>query len=446
MTSILIVIAGIALLLILIAGVKLNAFLALIFVSMLVGLTLGMEVEGVITSIQNGIGGTLGYLVLILGFGAMLGKLVGDSGAAQRITDFLLEKFGKKYVQWALVITGFIVGIPMFYSAGFVILIPLIFTVAQSTGLPLLYIGIPMIASLSVTHGFLPPHPGPTTLVNMFEADFGKTLIYGLILSVPAILLAGIVLGNFLGRIKDIPIPKLFVSEPIPQSELPGIGISFFTALLPVGLILIDTLLRFNTGSAATVEENPSMVVQIFSFLGNPIIALFISVLVAVYTLGIARGKDMKTVMDSVAASIGGIAMILLIISGGGAFKQVLIDSGVGDYIADQLKDSALSPLLLAWLIAAALRVSLGSATVAAITAGGIVLPLIQATGISPELMVLATGAGSLTLSHVNDTGFWMFKEYFNLDVWQTISSWTVMETIVSIVGLLGVLAMDLWI
>ncbi len=439
MISILIVIAGILLLLILIGWIKLDAFLSLILVSILVGLAEGMEIKAVIESIQNGIGGTLGYLVLILGFGAMLGKLVGDSGAAQRITSFLIEKFGKKYVQWALVITGFIVGIPMFYSAGFVILIPLVFTVAQTTGLPLLYVGIPMIASLSVTHGFLPPHPGPTTLVNMFGADFGQTLIYGLILAIPAILLAGVLLGNFLSRIKDIPIPKIFISEPLPDSQLPGIGISLFTALFPVVLILADTILGWILPEKSTISS-------ILSFLGDPVIALFLSVLVAVYTLGIARGKKMVEVMDSLKVSIGGIAMILLIISGGGAFKQVLIDSGVGDYIADQLKDSSFSPLLLAWLIAAALRISLGSATVAAITAGGIVLPLISATGVNPELMVLATGAGSLTLSHVNDTGFWMFKEYFNLDVWQTLSSWTVMETIVSLVGLGGVFVLQMFV
>jgi len=439
MISILIVMAGILLLLLLIAGAKLNAFLSLILVSILVGLAEGMEITAVVESVQNGIGSTLGYLVLILGFGAMLGKLVGDSGAAQRITGFLIDQFGKKYVQWALVITGFIVGIPMFYSAGFVILIPLVFTVAQTTGLPLLYVGIPMIASLSVTHGFLPPHPGPTTLVKMFGADFGQTLIYGMILAIPAILLAGVVLGNFLSRIRNVPIPKLFVSEPLPESELPGIGISLFTALFPVVLILADTI----SGWFISAE---SMAGKILGFLGDPVIALFLSVLVAIFTLGRWRGKSMPNIMDSIRESIGGIAMILLIISGGGAFKQVLIDSGVGDYIAEQLKDSSLSPLFLAWIIAAALRVSLGSATVAAITAGGIVLPLISATGISPELMVLATGAGSLTLSHVNDTGFWMFKEYFNLDVWQTLSSWTVMETIVSLVGLAGVFVMQIWV
>jgi Gnt-I system high-affinity gluconate transporter len=433
----LIVILGIALLFLLITRFKLNAFIAFILVSLLVGITEGMELSVVVQSIQNGIGDTLGFLVMILGLGAMLGKLVADSGAAQRITSSLVRRFGRKYIQWAVVLTGFIVGIPMFYSVGFVILVPLVFTVAATTGMPLLYVGLPMLASLSVTHGYLPPHPAPTAITILFNAHLGKTLLYGLIIAIPAIVIAGPGFSRTTRHIVATPLKEFINPRVLNDDEMPGLGISILTALLPVLLIAAATL-------AELFMPETLVITRIITFLGNPVIAMLLAVLVAIYTLGRARGKPMKDIMDSVAKSISGITMVLLIIAGAGALKQVLVDSGVSDYIASLLKGSTLSPLLLAWMFAALIRVCVGSATVAGLTAAGIVLPLIQSTGANAELMVLAIGSGSLMLSHVNDGGFWLFKEYFNLSVKDTLRTWTLMETIVSIIGLLGVLALNI--
>jgi len=435
----LIVIIGIVLLFILIAKFKLNAFITFILVSLFVGIAEGMQLEDVVQSIQNGIGNTLGFLVMILGFGAMLGKLVADSGAAQRITSKLVSKFGIKNIQWALVLTGFIVGIPMFYSVGFVILIPLVFTVAASTRLPLLYVGLPMLASLSVTHGYLPPHPAPTAIAVMFDADLGKTLLYGIIVAIPAIIVAGPLFSRTIKNIKATPLKEFVNPRILEDHEMPGMRISIFTALLPILLIGIATL-------ADLFLPEDFILKPIIDFLGNPVIAMLIAVLVAIYTLGLARGKKMPEIMGSVSSSISGITMVLLIIAGAGALKQVLVDSGVSDYIANMLSGSTISPLLLAWFIATVIRVCVGSATVAGLTAAGIILPLVSKTGVSAELMVLAIGSGSLMLSHVNDGGFWLFKEYFNLSVRDTLKTWTVMETTVGVMGLIGVLILNTFI
>lgn len=435
----LIVIGGILLLFLLIARFKLNAFISFIIVSLLVGLAEGMPLNTVVGSVQRGIGNILGDLLLILGFGAMLGKLVADSGAAQRITSQLIAKFGRKYIQWAVVLTGFIVGIPMFYSVGFVILVPLVFTVAAATGLPLLYVGVPMLASLSVTHGYLPPHPAPTAIVGMFQADFGKTLIYGIIVAIPAIVVAGPLLSRTFRNIQASPLKELVNPVLLEESEMPGSGISIFTALLPVLLIALATL-----GTYVLPPEG--LALKVLTFLGNPVIAMLVAVLVAIYTLGLARGRSMQEVMQTVADGVQGIMMVTLVIAGAGALKEVLVDSGVSDYIAGLLKGSSVSPLILAWGIATVIRVCVGSATVAGLTAAGIVLPLVTEPGTSPELMVLAIGSGSLMLSHVNDSGFWLFKEYFNLSVSDTLRTWTLMETTVGLMGLLGVLVLNAFI
>ena len=434
-----IVILGILLLFILIAKFKLNAFITFIIVSLFVGIAEGMEPISVVDSIQKGIGNILGFLVIILGLGAMLGKLVADSGAAQRITTHLVEKFGKKNIQWAVVLTGFIVGIPMFYSVGFVILVPLVFTIAAATGLPLLYVGLPMLASLSVTHGYLPPHPAPTALASMFNADIGKTLLYGIIVAIPAIIVAGPIFSRTLKNINATPLKEFLNPIILKEEEMPSMANSIISALLPVILIAIAAL-------AQLLLPADFFLTKILVFMGNPAIAMLIAVLVAIYTLGLGRGKSMKEVMDSIGSAITGITMVLLIIAGSGALKQVLIDSGVSEYIGGILEQSSISPLILAWLIATVIRVCVGSATVAGLTAAGIVLPLVQGTGVSPELMVLAIGSGSLMLSHVNDSGFWLFKEYFNLSVNDTLKSWTVMETTVGVMGLVGVLIINMFI
>lgn len=435
----LIVLTGIILLVVLIGYFKLDTFISFILISLGIGLAEGMNPIEVSQSIQNGIGSVLGFLVIILGFGAMLGKIVADSGAAQRISSSLISAFGKKYVQWALVLTGFIIGIPMFYSVGFVIMVPLVFTVAASTGLPMLYVGLPMLASLSVTHGYLPPHPAPTALVVDYGADLGLTMIYGIIVAIPAIILGGPIFSSTLKKYRPEPLEGFFNKKVFSEEEMPGLAVSVLTALSPVILLGLTAILKF------IVVEDSFAGIIIYT-LSDPVIAMLIAILVAIFTLGINRGTPMRDISRQINESIRSIAMILLIIAGAGALKQILVDSGVSEYIGELLSDVEMSPLVMAWGIAAIIRVCVGSATVAGLTTAGIVLPLITEGGANPELMVLATGAGSLMFSHVNDGGFWMFKEYFNLSVKDTLRTWSVMETIVSVTGLIGVLILNVFI
>lgn len=432
-----IIVLGVILLLLLMIVFKINGFIALIFVSVVVGIAEGMAPLEVITSVQKGIGSTLGSLALILGLGAMLGRLVSDTGAAQRVATTLIAVFGKARLQWALVITGLIVGLAMFYEVGFVLLLPLVFTIVAAARVPLLYVGVPMVAALSVTHCFLPPHPGPTAIATIFGANPGTTLLYGFIITIPTVIIAGPVFSRFLRGFEKSPPEGLYNPKIFPEHEMPGFWISIFAAVIPVVLMAFAAVCELTMP-----KENP--VRQFFEFIGNPAVALFIAVVIAVLTLGLRNGRKMEEVMDICGDSISAIAMIVFIIAGGGAFKQVLVDSGVGNYIADMMKGSSLSPLLMCWTVAAMLRIALGSATVAAITTAGIVMPIIAATHADPALMVLAVGAGSVIASHVNDPGFWLFKGYFNLSVVETLKTWTVMETLISILGLAGVLILNM--
>jgi Gnt-I system high-affinity gluconate transporter len=433
----LIVILGICLLLFLILVVKFNSFLSFVIVALAVGLAEGMNLNDAVISIEKGIGNTMGFLVLILGLGSMLGKLVSESGAAQRITTKLVDAFGIKHIQLALMLTGFIVGVSLFYDVGFFIMIPLVFTVAASTGLPLLYVGLPMLAALSVTHGYLPPHPAPTAIVGMFKADLGKTMVYGIIVAIPAIVVSGPFLSKALSKIKATPLAEFVNQKPLTDSEMPGFWISFFSSLLPVILISISTIAGF-----FLAEDN--VVRKVLSWIGNPVFAMLLSVLFAIYTLGLARGRKMGEIMNSLSHSVTSITMIMLLIAGAGALKQVLVDGGVSTYIGGLLSQSSLSPLFLGWLIATILRFCVGSATVAGITTAGIVLPLVTGGLVNPELMVLAIGSGSLMFGHVNDGGFWLFKEYFNLSIKDTMKTWVVMETSIGIMGLIGVMLLSL--
>ncbi|MEO1262723.1 MAG: gluconate:H+ symporter [Bacteroidota bacterium] len=431
-----IVLSGILVLVLLIAVLKLDTFLSFVLVALGMGLALGLPVSDATGAIKRGIGNTLGFLVIILGFGAMLGKLVADSGAAQRIADTLIDIFPNRYVQWAVVATGFIVGIPLFYSVGFVILLPLVFSVAARTKLPLLFIGLPMLSALSVTHGYLPPHPAPTALVESFGADIGKTILYGLIVAVPAIILGGPVFAQTLKKYNPKPLKSLFSGKRFTEEEMPSLATSILTALLPVILLAGSAIIKIFIAP-------DSSLMPIIDFIGDPIIAMIITIVVAIYTLGLGRGKTMSQVSSSLLDAVKDIAMILLIIAGAGALKEILVVSEVSNYIGELLKGVAISPLILAWGIASVIRFCVGSATVAGLTSAGIVAPLIPLTGADPNLMVLATGAGSLMFSHVNDTGFWLFKEYFNLSVKETLKTWSVMEMIVSVAGIIGVLILN---
>lgn len=407
---------------------KLNPMLALLLVSILTGLALGMPVPKVIASVNNGIGSTLGSTVMVLALGAMIGKLAEESGAAQKLVFVLTEWFGIRHIQWAILFTGLLAGIPLFYNAGFVVLIPLVFALAKTTRLPLLYVGLPMIAPLSVTHGFLPPHPGPVALSGIFGANIGRLLFYGILLAVPISILAGIVYPRLIVRREETGKEELAATTG-EEKQLPGAAKSFLVVLSPVLLIAIGTL-----GSNYTVGG----INAFFRLVEEPTVALLLSLLLTVFLLQQPLDKAMVYCIEGVKS----IAIIVLIIAAGGAFKQILVDSNIGETIKTTTGSWQLSPLVLGWLIAALFRVTLGSATVAALTASGLVLPLLG-PGVSPELMVLSVGAGSLFCSHVNDTGFWMFKEYFGLTIRQTFATWTVMESLISVLGLAGVMVLS---
>jgi Gnt-I system high-affinity gluconate transporter len=418
---------------------KLSPFLSLLIVAIVCGLLLGMQPDALLASIEKGVGSTLGGLALILCLGAILGKILEVSGAAEQISSTLINSFGEKNIQWAVLLTGFLIGIPLYYNAGFVILVPLVFSIAKRTGLPLLYIAIPMAAALSTTHCFLPPHPGPVVLVNAFHADMGKTLVYGIIIAIPAVIIAGPLLGRLLKRVKVNTTDLFGGTQAVPEAKLPSAFASFSIALLPVVLITISVITNL-------VLEKENVLRKITGFTGDSTIALLLAVFISIYFFGMKAGKAMPEIMTWVTSAISGIAMILLTITAGGVFKQVLIDSGTGSYISSFSGKLQMPPLLFAWIITALLRVTLGSATVAGLTAAGIVAPLVAAGSISPELMVLAVGAGSVFGSHINDSGFWMYKEFFKLSLKQTFLSWTVMETMISIIGLAGVLLLHLFI
>ncbi|MEP6611084.1 MAG: gluconate:H+ symporter, partial [Mucilaginibacter sp.] len=416
----------IILLVLLVSWLKVTPFVAFLIVSITAGLLLGIPLDKVTASVQKGLGDTLGSITIIICLGAMLGKLVAESGAAQKIAEVLVNAFGVKHVQWALLIVGFIIGIPLFYNTGFVLVVPLIFSITYKYKLPAVYIGLPMLAALSVTHGFLPPHPSPSALVVIFHANMGTTLFYGLLLAIPAVILAGPVFAKTLKKIPSNPL-ETFIAKEIPSNKLPGAANSFLSALLPVILIMATTVYL-------NLDKSTGPVHKLIAFIGDAPIVMLISLIIATLTLGVRQGKTLKHLGGIYGDAAKDISLILLIIAGSGAFKQVLTDSGVNTEITKLFTSMNLQPLVLGWLIAAIIRVSLGSATVAGLTAAGIISSMVAHDhSINPNLMVLAIGAGSLAFSHVNDGGFWLFKEYFNLSIKDTIKSWSVMETIVSV-------------
>ncbi len=436
--SFVILLIGMLLLILLITWAKISPFLAFILVSILIGFSNGMDISTITNALQKGIGDLLGSIVVILGLGAMLGKLIADSGAAQKIATGLMEIFGRKYILWALLLTGFIIGIPLFYGTGFVLVVPLIITLSYRYNISAVYIGLPMLAAMSVTHGFLPPHPSPTVLVKQFNADLGLTLLYGMFVAIPTILVAGPLFAITLKKYTIKPL-ELFKGKDIPAEELPSMFYSVLTALLPVLLIGLNTVVTLITSSQNIFTKTCQV-------LGDPIVAMTITVLFATYSLGLKNGKKIKDLMHTMTDSIRDISIILLIVGGAGGLKQVLIEAGISEQIALLLRDINIPPLLSAWSIAAIIRVSLGSSTVAGLTTAGIVGPMIVTTGVDPNLMVLVTGAGSMMFSHVNDSGFWMFKEYFNMSIKDTLKTWSLMESLVSVMGLIAVLVVNYFI
>ena len=416
---------------------KVNAFLAFLISSIVAGFLSGLGVLEIIDAIEKGLGNTLGSLTIILGFGAVIGKIMAHSGAAKQIANWLVGLFGTKYLKWAMALIGFLVGIPMFFAIGFVILVPLMFSVASKAKVPIIYLGIPLVAALSVTHGLLPPHPAPTAIAIEFGAPMGEVIIWGLALSIPTIIISGPLLASWLKSVQSRPL-KIFLDQEN-ESKLPGIGISVFCALLPVVLLMLNTVLG---GSFA----ERSILKQIIVFLSQPLTSMLLSTIVILYLLEIHRGESFTNAMKLMEEAFSGIVMILLIIGGAGALNQVFAEAGLNDHLAAALKGIKISPIILCWGMAAVIRIALGSATVAAMTTAGILAPIFTGTGTNEVLLVLATGSGSVVFSHVNDGGFWLFKEYFNLSIKETLLSWSLMETIIAVTGLLGCLILNMFI
>ncbi|MEV4969386.1 gluconate:H+ symporter [Streptomyces scopuliridis] len=429
---------SVLLLLFLMTKLRLNGFAALLLVAVGVGLVQGIPVAEIPDVLSDGIGGQVGDTMLTIGLGAMVGRVMGDSGAAQRIAGKLLDAFGPRWVQVAMVVTAMLIGVTMFYEVAFVIIVPVAFTIVRVTGANLLWVGLPMSIALSTMHSFLPPHPGPTAVAVTFHASVGLTLFYGLFIAVPIGALIALVWPRLpFVRAMNPSIPKGLVSERVfADEEMPGLGWSLSVALFPVVLI---------AGAAVTdmavSGSNPFL--HFITFIGAAPIALLLTLLLAVWAFGPRIGRSLADVSASCTSAAQAMAMILLVIGAGGAFKQVLVDGGISDYIKDLTHGWSISPIILAWLIAVILRVALGSATVAVVTASGVVLPLLAGSGVHPELMVLAVSCGSIAFSHVNDPGFWMFKEYFNLSVIDAIKARTTYTTVLAILGLGGVLAVE---
>lgn len=438
--SFLIIILCLLLLVVLISYFKIDAFLSFVAISIIAAICLGIPLTDIPKVVDKGIGNILGELTLIIVLGAMLGKLVAASGAAQKIADVMVKMFGTKNIQWGLMLTGFIVGIPLFYGVGFVLLVPIIFSIVYQYKFPAVYIGLPMLAALSVAHGFLPPHPSPVALAAMFNANIGMTLILGIIIAIPAIIIAGPLYSKTLKNIKTGPLTLFETKETDNQYSTPGKANSFISATLPVFLLIIVTVIPYIfTGLDGLAKD-------IVGLVSAPSIVMFIALIFATYALGLRQGRSMKEIMTIYGDAVKDIASILLIIAGSGIFKNVMETSGVSMQLASVMEGLSIHPLILGWFIAAILRACVGSATVAALTAAGVIMPLAMQSGVNPNLMVLSLGAGSLMFSHVNDSGFWLFKEYFNLSIKDTLRSWSAMEIIVGVVGLAGVLILNLFI
>ena len=435
MLNVLSVLLAVGLLTLMIAWGKVQPLIAFVIAALVAALLLGMPAAKIPGAIEKGIGDLLGSLVVIICLGAVFGKLIADSGAARCIAATLVRRLGLSRIPVAMTVTGFVVGLPLYYNVGFVLMVPLIFSLVYQSGRPAVALGIPLLAGLSIAHGFLPPHPSATALVAAVHADIGKTLVYGLAVAIPTLIIAGPVFAMSLRHIRAQPA-QMFRHTEVPDAELPGAFNSFATALLPVALLAALTLVTL-----ARPELSKPL-----AFLANPLVVMLLSYFVAIWTLGLARGKTLPQVMHSAQEALREIAPILLIIAGAGALKQVLIDSGVSAELGSQLSHMPVPPLVLGWAVATLIRICLGSATVAGVTAAGVVGPLVESSGCDPNLMVLAVGAGSLMCSHVNDSGFWMFKEYFGLSLKDTFRSWSLMETLVGVFGLLFVMLLSVWV
>ncbi|OYS45360.1 gluconate permease [Limosilactobacillus reuteri] len=443
----LIVLIGVIILIFMIVKLKMNTFVGLVITSFIVGLLLGLPLTKIPQTIETGIGGQLGHLAIIFGFGSMLGKLVSDAGG-YRIATALINKFGRRWIQVTVTLASFIIGLALFFEVGLVVVLPIIFIIARELDMPLMYLGIPMAATLNVTHAFLPPHPAPTAITDILGANLGHVLLLGILAAIPTIIIAGPVYNWVLQKVyprvyrKNIDISVLGEYKEFKLEETPKFGISVLTAMMPVILIAVATICSF-----IFPKNNP--VNEFIQFIGAPDLAMLLLLIFAIFTMGLQRNQKMEDISTSLADSIKQISVMLLIIGGGGAFKQVLVDGGISKYISGLFAQTSISPILAAWLITALLRMSLGSSTVAAMTAAGLVVPMAHQFGsnsIMATLIVLSIGAGSVFCGHVNDAGFWMIKEYFGLSLKETLLSWTTLTSVLALAGLGAVYAISLFV
>jgi Gnt-I system low-affinity gluconate transporter len=431
--------AAIGLLLFLVLKLRIQAFISLLITSMFVGIATGMPLNEVIKSIQSGMGGTLGFVATVVGLGAIFGQILEASGGAEALATTLIKRFGKDKASWALVIAGFLVAIPVFFDVGFIILVPIVYALAKDTKKSVLYYGIPLLAGLAVTHTFIPPTPGPIAVAEIVGADLGWVIFFGALIGFPTAILAGPVFGKYIGNKIHVDVPEYMIKDAAEMkrdtSDLPSFRLITSIIAVPLGLILANTLTDLLVKKE--IMANGS-IAQLFGFLGHPFVALTIATLLAIYLLGTKRGFTKDELLELSTKALGPAGLIILVTGAGGVFKQMLIDSGVGTMLANTIASSSLPPIVLAYILAVVVRITQGSATVSMITAAGIIAPVMEVFDLSaPEraLIVLTIASGATILSHVNDSGFWLVGRYFGLDEKQTLKSWTVMESIISIAG-----------
>ena len=426
---------GVALVVLLITWLRLPAFIALLTGSVVVGLGARMPLADIPRAFQQGVGDTLGFVALVIGLGTVIGKLLAESGGAVVVSRALVSALGERRLDIALLLSGFLIGLPVFFQVGLVLLAPVLFTVMRQTGLSVIRLGIPMVAGLSAAHGLVPPHPGPLAAIERLGADTGRTLFYSLIVSLPVALIAGPLVGRLAGRRMQVApgaMADQFAGETT-AARVPSLAVTVFTILAPVVLMLMAALVQ------ATMADG--VVRRWVGFAGSPLMAMLLATLLALYTFGRACGFDRGRILQFAEESLPPIAGVLLVVGAGGGFGRVLVAAGVDRAIAEVVGGFQLSPLVLGWVIAALLRLAVGSATVSVVTSASIMAPMIATLPhVNKELLVVSIGAGSLIASHVNDGGFWLVKEYLNMTVQETLATWTVLETVVSVAGLAGVL------
>jgi Gnt-I system low-affinity gluconate transporter len=445
---VLIVVTGVTLLLLMVLKFRLSAFVSLLITSIVVGIMAGMPLDKISQSIQEGMGSTLGFVAIVVGLGAIFGQMLESSGGARSLANYLLKKFGQKNASWALLLSGFIVGIPVFLDVGFIILIPIVFALTRDTKRSVLYYAIPLLAGLAVTHTMVPPTPGPTAVSEILGVDLGWVVMMGLLVGIPTAAIAGPLFGRFIAKRLYVPVPEIFqdmgTEDETDQKKLPVFGIIAALVMTPLTLILMGTFIKLGVDKGGL--EN-TLFTRVLIFIGHPFTALIIATLLSIL-MCIKQNMSRQTILDLSTKALGPAGIIILVTGAGGVLKQILVDSGIGQMLAESLADSSIPIIVLAWVLSSLVRITQGSATVAMITAAGIISPLLSTFNLSQPniaLIVIAIAAGATILSHVNDSGFWIVSKYLGMNEKQTLKSWTIMETIIAVCGLAFTLILSLF-